>query len=234
MTTTTKPKRKTVALRDLVQDEEILTIRKVDPYVVSTYRQAMRTGAEFPPIHVDADMRVVSGNHRLAALIGEHGLDHTESVVVHTFADDIERMRFAVRENVNHGRQLDTWTKKKIAAWFRNHGEGEEKVSELLGIPAAKIVQWQDCGQVAVIGGGKKRWEPVKAKVTVPTGEMTNVQYAEHSRAGIGMSVTRLAQELFNRLENGWLDGDDEYEAMALSSLALALGRWAEGREDAA
>lgn len=209
-----------VALKELKFSDRLTELRTIDPFTVSRYRIAMRAGAVFPRIVVNREtMEIVSGNHTATAMLGEYGEDHVIEVEAKTYRNDIEIIQDFARHNVGHGRPLDGWTQRKIAIALAEAGQSEQDIAKLLNVPVGHLQRWGD-RTVIVIGRDKERKVmPVKGGVCVPTGKMTAKQYERHADADIGMSVAELASQLIERLENGWVDREDEREVALLEKL---------------
>jgi hypothetical protein len=209
-----------VALKELRFSERLTELRSIDPFTVSRYRIAMRSGAVFPRIVVNREtMEIVSGNHTATAMLGEFGEDHAIEVDAKTYRNDVEVIQDFARHNVGHGRPLDGWTQRKIAVALVEAGQSEQDIAKLLNVPVGHLQKWGE-RTVVVIGRDKERKVmPVKGGVCVPTGRMTQKQYDRHADADIGMSVSDLASQLVERLENGWVDNNDEREVALLGKL---------------
>ncbi len=214
-----------VKLKDLIISDRLTALRTVDAFTVSRYRIAMRSGAQFPQMVINRDtMEIVSGNHRFTAMIAEYGEDHEVEVDARRFKADAEIIRVFAAENVANGRPMDGWTMRKIAIALTEAGESMDAVAALLNVPVGHLQKWGDRTVVVKGRGKERRIEPVKAGVHVPTGQMTEKQYEHHADADIGMTVRELAEQLSYRLEQGWIDVEDESEVAALARLRTALG----------
>lgn len=205
----------------LKQSDLILEIRHVNPVFVSRYRQAMRKGNQFPPLIVDQDNVIISGNHRYEAYRDEYGEDHTIEVERKTFENDAERIKTAVRENAKHGNPLDGISRKRAIQALLERDEKEEEIAELLGCSTKRIVSM--AGQYVVVQGKRK---PTKRGMNEAIGkEVSEKQYNEHETKDRAMSVHAQAEQLTRWLENGWVDLDNEKNVEALTRLAETLDK---------
>lgn len=209
---------------ELKFSDKLIALRSIDVHTVSRYRQAMRTGSKFPPMIVNAaNNEVVCGNHRLTAYMEEYGDDYIVDVDARKFKNYVEIIKLFTTDNVKNGRPLDSFTRQKIAIALAEAGEDLEAVAALLNVPVSNLQDWGG-RTVVVIGTDKQRHvEPIKRGLVVPKGTMTEAQYKQHTSTHIGMTVKSLADQLSERIENGWIDVNDEEEIKSLERLMGAL-----------
>lgn len=209
-------------LSELKQSEQILEIRKVNPVFVSRYRQAMREGDKFPPLIIDQDNVIISGNHTFEAYLDEYGEDHEVEVNQQKFKDDADRIETAIKENARHGNPLDGISRKRAILKLIELGRKEEKIASLLGCSVKRIISM--AGQhVIVRGNGKK---PVKKGLEHLSGKtVSKKQYEEHSSRDRAMDVSSQCEQLIRWLDNGWVDLDSPENIEALQNLAEAIAK---------
>ena len=213
-----------IKIGELVFSEMLTKLRTIDAFTVSRYRIAMRAGAVFPRIVINAStLEIVSGNHTVTAMLGEFGEDYVVDADARKYRTEAEMIHDFTLHNVGHGRPLDGFTQRKIAIALANCGETLDDIAKLLNVPVAHLQKWGD-KTVIVIGRDKvRRTEPLKAGCFVPKGTMTEKQYERHADSDIGMSLRELADQVSERLENGYINVDDEKEVAALDRLRGAL-----------
>ena len=224
MERTTKGNEVKIKIGELKFSDKLTALRSIDAFTVSRYRIAMRAGAVFPdPIVNRETMEIVSGNHTVTAILAEFGEDYVVNVDLASYKTEADIIEAFTRNNVGHGRPLDGWTQRKIALALAEAGRDEGAIAALLNVPVAHLQKWG--GRTVVVVGKDKvrRTEPIKAGVYVPKGIMTERQYERHAEADIGMTIKDLADQLSTRLENGWVNVDDENEVTALDRLRAAL-----------
>jgi len=209
-----------VKLSELKQSEQILEIRKVNPVFVSRYRQAMREGDEFPPLHITKDKVIVCGNHRYGGYIAEYPEDHKVKCKVLDFDSEAEMIEHAVKDNARHGNPLDGISRKRAVIKLIELGRDEEKVASLLGCSVKRIMDM--AGQhVIVRGNGKK---PVKRGLEHLSGKtISKKQYEDHNNRDRAMNVSSQCEQLIRWLDNGWVDFDNPENVEALTDLAKAI-----------
>jgi len=213
-------KTKAIKLSALNQDDEILELRSVNPVTVSRYRQAMRTGAKFPPLVVTPDNLIVSGNHRYESAIAELGESHAIDCIVKTFPDRAAMIEEAARENATHGEAMDGFSRRKFALRLIQLGRTPEAIAQIFNVPVKRIEEWG--GQTVVIRG--KGHVPTKRGLEHISGKtVSNAQYQEHSRHDKGVPAASMARQLASWLRNGWVNFDDPKTAQAIEDLSTEI-----------
>lgn len=216
-----------IKVGNLTSDEEVIALRNIDPFTVSRYRIAMRSGAIFPRIVVDSEThKVVSGNHTMTAILGEYGEDHVIYVDTRKFKDVADKIEFSAARNVAHGRPLDSYSKNKIRLALMNYGRTEEEIARLLNTTVACLRRLDD--RLVFVRGKKSDPVPVKSGTTIPDNRtFTADQLAYNQSAEIGISTEKLADTLRYRIQNGMVSRDaDSAERLACWLLAGALDMW--------
>lgn len=225
-TTATPIAPKTAKLADLKQCERILSMRPTNPIFVSRYRQAMRAGAKFPPLIIDKTGRIIGGNHRYEAYLAEYGKEHEVEVIVRKFANEVERIEEAIRDNANHGNALDGITRKRAAIILAELGRSPETIGQLLGVSVKRLEEM--CGMsVLVIGtNGQTQRQPLKRGLEHIAGtEVTAEQYAKHRTTDRGVPVVQSALQIIRWIENDWIDWTNEETRAALCDLHAAIAK---------
>lgn len=212
-------------LSELVIDP-VIQVREVEPYTVSRYAQAMKAGARFPAITIDQNNRVICGNHRHAAYRTAFDPDYSVSVEMMNFDTDEDVIRYAARDNVTHGRPLDTWDMKRVALRLKNAGDSPDAIAELLSIPVKKVESW--AGIIVVTRGvGKKvlrEQHPVKHGLEHMQGrEIDSKVYESHKRSDLGVPVKNMAAIITRHVSEGLIDTEDEKTMHNLANLHTAL-----------
>jgi len=205
---------------DLIVADWAVSLRKIDGFVVSRYRQAMRVGNIFPPVWYDAKTKeVVSGNHRVTAYRMEFGEDHEIEAVPMRFKTHRARLEFFAKENSAHGEPMDGYTKQKLALALMLEGASAAEVSAIFGVPVHKVETWG--GRTVIVNGHAK---PVKASVdTDIVTKMTISQYEEHDRKDRGNGLVQTVRQVTRHIKNGWVDWTDDDCLKALDELYVTL-----------
>jgi len=199
-----------VRIGQLNIDPKLTELRPINPVYVSRLRQAYRTGAYLPPLIVEAGTnRVISGNHRMTAMLYEYGPDHETEVIFRRYANELEALKDFARENATHGLLMDGITRKRVVAALLDHGATLAEVSQLLNVPVKSLQSWGE-HFVAVIGeNGTQRHVPVKRGFPAHQTVLTAEKYEEHKRADRGIKAEELIDQLLRWLRNGWIEPRD-------------------------
>jgi hypothetical protein len=209
-----------IPVSKLKTDNEITSLRVVNPVVVSRYRQAAREGANFPPLVVTTDYTVVSGNHRLQMYLAEFGDKHEVECIVKSFKDRAELLEEAVRENAKHGNPLDGFSRRKFALRLVELGRDAKKVASIFGVSVKRIEEW---GGVTVVVRGKGN-VPTKRGLEHISGQTVKVaEYENHCKHDRGVPAVAQAKQLTAWINNGWIDTSCEKTMTALEELFIAL-----------
>jgi hypothetical protein len=116
-----------VAIHDILRDDFLQVRARVEPKVVRQYAEAMKAGAEFPPIilaHIDGSLYLVDGWHRLeAALV--IGQDIVWADVCEMTFDEARWQ--AAKANTQHGLPLKTAEYREVFRAFIESGHHRPK-----------------------------------------------------------------------------------------------------------
>jgi hypothetical protein len=210
----------------LKQDPAILDLRPVNPLFVSRYRQAMRNGDEFPPLIIDQDDNIVSGNHRFESYLGEFGENHEVPVTVKKYKSPVERIEDAIRDNARHGCAMDGITRKRAVLILSQFGRTPEAIAKLLGVTAKRVEEMAGLSVIVIGGKGEKQTtEPVKRGLEHMAGKkVTRAQYESHRHQDRGVPAAQSARQLIRWIANEWVDWTDADNVAALSELHAAIG----------
>jgi hypothetical protein len=215
-----------VEIGTLSINPKLIEMRPINLVFVSRYRQAYRTGAVFPPLIVEAGTNlVVSGNHRLTAMLAEFGPNHKTSVIFKKFSNELEILKEFAKENATHGNPMDGITRRRIAAALMNLGTPIEEVSKIFNVPIRSLDVW---GKrfIAVIGeNGTQHLEPVKRGFPASQTTITPKLYEEHKRADRGLKAEELIGQLLRWLKNHWVEPREELVA-GLDELQREIARF--------
>jgi hypothetical protein len=221
-----KTRKGTIKLADIVIDPNV-QVREVELATVSVYRQSMKAGAVFPPIIVDAKTsRLVAGHHRYTAYRGIYDPDYEVPCTFMDFENDAAIIRFAAKDNAQHGRPLDTWDKKRIVIRLQQLGDSDESIAALLGVSVAKIEDW--AGMTVIVRGenGQKQEEPVKRSWESLVGQtVTRSQYEAHAHGDLGIDAYRVSGQLLRWLKVCDKDQIDEQTKARLTAIHVQIGK---------
>jgi len=209
-----------VELGNLKFNPELLAIRKLNTFDVSRYRQAYRSGADMPlPIIEEGTLKIVSGNHRVTAMIMEYGEERTIDVILKKYKTKKEMLIDFTKENCTHGVPFSGFQKKTLISVLINEGLSTDEIALLFNVPARSIEKWGD-DIVMVQRPGRKFVEipsPKKRGFEPQDNKVTQEQYVHHIDHDRGVPVTSMARQLTNWLNIGAINQTE----VAIDSLNL-------------
>ena len=217
---------KHIKLQNLKVSPEITGIRPVNVVVVSRYAQAMRQGATFPPITITKDGTIVKGNHRYQAYLKEYPDDYEISVEVKSYKTKADMVEDSIRDNAQHGYQLDGISRKRAIFALSKLGRTDQQIADLLGVSVRRVVEIAGLGVIVVGQDGEKEEFPIKGgaeAVAKKRIEITEEQYTDHINRDRCMYVKPTAEQLAKWLRQGWVDLDNAGNIKALQDLYEAI-----------
>ena len=160
-------------LGDVVVDPSYQTRMSINNLRVREYADCMRMGDSFPPIVIEKQtMKVVCGFTRMEAYKDVFEPNHKIPVTTRLFADDKERILFAVADNRNHGEPFSVFDKKNLVCRLLQLKLPENVISKTLGWPLSKVGTL--AGTVVVtFDGKKKKGKKGKNVTTIPASKVT-------------------------------------------------------------
>ena len=210
-----------VKVSELIIDEKLTRLRPINEVFVSRYRQAYRAGKDLGEIIVDTANRIVSGNHRVTAMMQEFGLDYETTVTVKKYDNEREVLEDFARHNSDHGNALSGASQRAISIELIKSGASKEEIAQLFGVSVNRVEKWSGI-TVMVIGGknGKTRHpQPMPAKNGVAPGTtMEREQYETHWKQDRGISAVSQAAQLCRWIDNGWITDAKSIAALQLLS----------------
>lgn len=113
---------------------------KVSWFAVYKYKQAMKTGAEFPPIDVsknNGNYFLIDGKHRIEAMKQLKG--EIIDAIIHENLSKEEIIKMAIKANTEHGQALSTQEVVKSILKLQKMNVNTEDISKIVNIPKEKI-----------------------------------------------------------------------------------------------
>jgi len=210
-----------IKLADLIMDPLLVKLRPVNLVFVSRYRQAYRSEKDLGDIIINKKTKeIVSGNHRVTALLQEYDGDKVIEVAAIIFPTRKAVLEKFVQENADHGNPLSGFSRKLIAQELTKEGMTTERIANLFGVSAGRIVDW--AGENVIVLGESK-----PAKRGVPIGSsMTKKEYSTHVKRDRGISAYSQAEQLTRWINQGLIRLDCTKTINALSELQVALNKF--------
>jgi hypothetical protein len=211
-----------IKLGSLKKDQKLLDVRPVNAVYVSRYRQAYRAGKDLGKIIIDKNTKtIVSGNHRVTAMIEEYGLDKTIDVVALDFPNRQSILEKFVEENAAHGNPLTGFSRRQITLELLNEGANPGQIATLFGVATKRIEVWAGHNVINMNG------ELKPAKAHVPEGvPMSPEEYKVHTLVDRGIAPVSIAEQLTRWINQGLIDANCPKTIDALAALQNALSKF--------
>lgn len=217
-----------VTAKDIVIDEELYPRNGLWWQQAYDYSEAMKTGAQFPPIVVAKSRKaliLVDGRHRLEALKILYGRKKFAKLQVKCevlmFLDKSKIYEEAIRRNVTHGLRFSIQERLKIAEKLKVMNYTTEKISKIIQVPLQKLKQLQTARVIHAISGEpivlKKTVEHLSKKERVPK----DIEFIQEDMKG--QSQLELIRELVVLIKTKTLDLKNKKIKLALKALKQAL-----------
>ena len=157
--TETKVPNGTVRLGDVIIDPSYQVRKKVNLQKINHYADSMRAGSVFPPIVIEkVTNKVVCGFTTLQAMQKTWEPDTRIPVVIRSFENEGERLRFAAEDNATHGQPLDPFDIKDILARLAPFGITDSELSSTFRMSVGKLNKL--AGQNVITVGVNPRFVP--------------------------------------------------------------------------
>jgi hypothetical protein len=219
-----------VKISELVISEELTAMRPINSFMVSRYRQAYRAGNDLGMPIVDAKTNIiVSGNHRVTAMLEEFGEDHEITVEMRKFASKADILKTFAAENVRHGMPLDGRSRIALICAMAHEGVPVQEVAQIIGISIKRTEEL--AGMTMVVRGRNKahceRVVPCKHGAEHKAGQtITKAEAERHAKHDRGITALSMCKQLTAWLRDGWIDTEDAATMDAIDELAEAMNDW--------
>lgn len=192
---------------------------------IHEYREAMRTGAEFPPLLVAHDVDhylILDGWHTKEA---DRGLGHKDIRCEVSSASRDKWLEIAVQRNAGHGHRMSVQDKARVIYLLRQQGYSWQRVSSILWMPSASAKRIVN-GRVLPVTGTSARPVIVKGPL-VPVASKFGPQQVEDMQAGMAaQDQMQLLAGTLVLFTNDAVDYTDEEVMEVAVRLAEAAGKW--------
>jgi ParB-like chromosome segregation protein Spo0J len=213
-----KPKVMTLPIEKLVEDFNFYPRHSVDSTTVSHYADAMKAGAVFPPIRVDAkSLRVIDGFHRLAA----HRRAGINEILVslEETADEADFFERAIVANSAHGHRYSPFDHARILLRAKELGLEREKVAVALQVSPVRLEEIER----GFAHSETQSVVPLKRTIAhMADREMSPAQIEANNKLG-GMKQTFYVNQVILLLENDLVNVEDKGLVSRLETLTALL-----------
>ena len=216
-----------IVVTRLLFDETLYPREQVNATVVNRYADAMRAGAEFPPILVARKGWVIlDGVKRWRASRKVHGDGYEIACLVVETADEKEMYLESIRANAAHGEQLTGFERRKCVLEGERRGISRKEMAEALGItPLAvdKLVDLRTASHADEVIALKPSMTPFRG------GELNAAQMKANKHVGAYKLLTYV-NHLKLLLRAGALNRANEGAISAAAELYELLGSALKGK----
>lgn len=218
-------KTKLLKLGEVVLDTKVYPRTHVDWQTSARYYNALKSGAEFPPICVALFKKkyiLVDGGHRLKAF-----KDNKEKYIKAEVLKDLNEQQIyveAVKRNIINGRQFSAQEVTKTILTLKKWNMSEQQISEIVRLPATTLNSFVAKRLTRI----SETQEDVvlKAPFSHLAGEeVPSALGIEEIQKGFGGSLSQVSilDEIIRLIENDLLDLNDKLVAQKFKKLKKLL-----------
>ncbi len=229
---------RSILVSALMLDYNLYPRHVVDEQHVHYIVEAMRSGAEMPPVVADKrSKRVIDGFHRVTAVKKMHGDKGKISVIERMYKNEGDMFRDAMRSNSEHGRMLTKYDRTRCIILAKDLGitpiqvaadlkMRRDSVDGLMTTRVSKVAP-----MVSSVKKSKAAWDekkarlvPIKRTIEHVAGQvLTNEQFEVNKKLS-GMNQSFYVNQLISLIESKLLNRKDESLMVRLRMLYDLLG----------
>lgn len=221
---------KNIELSKITFDEEIYPRSQVVWQVAYDYSESMKVGSNFPPIVLALHRRrlvLVDGMHRIDA----HKLLKKNTIKAEIYTGWNYRRIFeeAVRRNIQHGKPLSPFEKRRIALKLRQMNYNFKEVSKIIQVSFDKIEDFVSQRMISATTGKTlvDRETIVKSPLKHLAGrtfKRRDFEAIQETQKGIYVrDQINLLKDLINLLKNGLLDTSNKRVNELMEELKILI-----------
>lgn len=212
-----------IPLAALVEDFSFYPRFQVDSVHVARLAEALRAGAEFPPIIADrASRRIVDGFHRRRAYLRVLGDSAVVAVVLRDYSTDADMLLDAIRCNAGHGRRLTPAEEVRAALLAREHKVSLALVADALAVRVEALT-----GRIErTVASGHVEHVVLKPAYRHLAGEKLTVEQELANKHAGGHQASFYARMLIELIEADAVNLADDVLVARLHRLYDVLGAW--------
>ena len=199
---------KEYTIAELVMDFDIYPRSKVDTFHCNAMKQAIQSGAEFPPVVIcKKTKRIVDGFHRCTAFKAIYGPSHKVQCVEKTYKSDANLFVDVMRFNASHGKSLSPCDKARCAIIAERLHVPDDAVAGALHVSAEYLGELR-VDKTATAGG---LHVPLKRTIQKQLAgrKLTDRQALANTRLS-GMNQQFYVNQVIELIESNLLDMEDD------------------------
>lgn len=222
---------KEMRVLDLDRDMDFYPRSKLDGMNVSKLADALKVGAELPPVIADRkSLKVVDGFHRCEAHLRVYGDEAVIQVELRDYDDENELLLEAGLLNHDHGKALTSYDQDVFATKAQARGIPIERIAMTLSIPAEKLKR-----RLTISGPVERRPGifdpkpvPLKRDFRHLEGQQLDQAALEALAKSQGAGVLYSARDVIRRVESNTINWENEGVRKTLAQLRDLLNATAE------
>ncbi|KKL75654.1 hypothetical protein LCGC14_2052710 [marine sediment metagenome] len=220
---------KNIELSKIKFDEEIYPRSQVVWQVAYDYSESMKVGSKFPPIVLALYRRqlvLVDGRHRTEA----YKLQKKKTIKAEVYTGWNYKRIFeeAIRRNIQHGKSLSPYEKRRIALKLRQMRYNLKEVSKMIQVPLDKIEDFIGQRMISATTGKTlvDRETIVKSPLKHLAGKTfkrKDFQAIQEAQKGHVRDQIGLLKDLISLIKNGLLDTSNKRVNELLEELKILI-----------
>jgi len=199
---------KQISLAELIVDETLYPRHKISAGNVAILKEALRSGAIFPPIVLDEKTKkVIDGWHRIEAVRSLQGEGATIEAELRSYTTKQDMVFDAVHLNATQGYKLTTWDRVRSIVLLSDLNADPERIQRALGITKEKLNKLME--RIAIGPKGEK--VPLKGSMKDFGGKKITVAQEKYNAGpGLGLNIGILLAQIIRALEAKTVDVHNE------------------------
>lgn len=205
-------KLKLLSTDELVYDEKLYPRINEDWVTIARYKNAMKSGAEFPPIIVvkrknDNKYVVIDGRHRIEATRGLKEKHIQAEVVSGMNAKQLYEL--AVKSNITHGKQFSTQEVTKIVITLKDFKYDLKDISKIVRLPIEDIEPFIAKRVIHITdNSGINKLIAIKSPLKYMAGQtFTDVQFKQNQQEHFSSrSQIQVLEQVIMLIKNDWIN----------------------------
>ena len=211
----------TIARDKIIVDETLYPRYNESPATITAYAEQMRGGAQFPPVKINQDNKLIDGKHRLEAY-DLNGIKQIPFIRERT-KDDVDFFRRAMTANSHHGQRYTGIDYANMVLKGRALGISDDEIAKLVYVTPGFL---QEATRDWFALNSKSQQVAIKRTIRHMRGRKLTAGQVEANKKLSGMNQSFYVNQVLLLLENDLIDTDNGPLLEKLHQLQLALGKF--------
>jgi hypothetical protein len=202
-------------------DETLYPRNAENNYAIKSYAEAMRAGAQFPPLKVDQDYRLIDGWHRLNA----YDVNGVEQIPVERerVRDDADFFKRAMTANAHHGQRYTGIDYANMVLKGRKLGITDDEIAKLVYVTPGFLA---DVTRDWFALNGKSEQVALKRTIRHMHGRKLTADQLAANKKISGMAPNFYSNQLILLMDNDLVDLDNPKVLEGLQTLQESLANF--------